>query len=224
MSAFLEISCRAHDKYHNLEDDAMVKNIFNLGKHKDGVGMKIPSWMITDEMKLTDHYQMYDVVFRKSREEIVAKQNVEKVKEHLLAEEIEKLVERTENAVENVEVDSSNLRKNDNPIDLGTMLEPRSDKESPEVELTAAKQPVNVNEEEEELGEDDYELKRKEKVKHVDESRSTPSPTINRSPRIHSTIISSDTEKLQELMKTDPKPSSSTPSSSSSKYNITAIN
>ncbi|GKG08848.1 hypothetical protein Tco_0334680, partial [Tanacetum coccineum] len=40
----------------------MVKNIFNSGKHKDGVGMKIPSWMITDEMKLTDNYQMYDVV------------------------------------------------------------------------------------------------------------------------------------------------------------------
>ncbi|GJX59180.1 hypothetical protein Tco_0290570 [Tanacetum coccineum] len=33
------------------------------GKHKDGLGMKISSWMITDEMKLTDHYQMYAVVF-----------------------------------------------------------------------------------------------------------------------------------------------------------------
>ncbi|GKB95047.1 hypothetical protein Tco_0981184 [Tanacetum coccineum] len=46
------------DKYHSLEDGAMVKNIFNSGKHKDGVGMKIPSWIITDEMKLTDHYRM----------------------------------------------------------------------------------------------------------------------------------------------------------------------
>nr|GFD60354.1 hypothetical protein [Tanacetum cinerariifolium] len=64
MTVFLEISCRARDKYRNLEDNAMVKNIFNLGKHKDGVGMKILSWMITDEIKLTDHYQMYVVVFR----------------------------------------------------------------------------------------------------------------------------------------------------------------
>ncbi|GKC76774.1 hypothetical protein Tco_1127548 [Tanacetum coccineum] len=63
MTAFLKISQRAHDKYHNLEYDAMVKNIFNLGKHKDDVGMKIPSWMITDEMKLTDHYRMYAAVF-----------------------------------------------------------------------------------------------------------------------------------------------------------------
>ncbi|GJZ32550.1 hypothetical protein Tco_0577986 [Tanacetum coccineum] len=54
---------KASDKYHNLEDDVMVKNIFNSGKHKDSDGMKIPSWMIMDEMKLTDHYWMYDVVF-----------------------------------------------------------------------------------------------------------------------------------------------------------------
>ncbi|GKB33675.1 hypothetical protein Tco_0873076, partial [Tanacetum coccineum] len=64
MTVFSEISRKARDKYHNLEDDAMVKNIFNSGKHKDGVGMKIPSWMITDEIKLTDHYRMYVVVFR----------------------------------------------------------------------------------------------------------------------------------------------------------------
>ncbi|GJW63474.1 hypothetical protein Tco_0115358 [Tanacetum coccineum] len=48
MTAFPEISRRARDKYHNLEDDMMVKNKFNSGKHKDGVGMKILSWMIID--------------------------------------------------------------------------------------------------------------------------------------------------------------------------------
>ncbi|GKC74784.1 hypothetical protein Tco_1120667 [Tanacetum coccineum] len=63
MTAFPEISHRVHDKYHNLEDDEMVKSIFNLGKNKAGVGIKILSWMITDEMKLTDHYRMYVVVF-----------------------------------------------------------------------------------------------------------------------------------------------------------------
>ncbi|GKG53161.1 hypothetical protein Tco_0552429, partial [Tanacetum coccineum] len=63
MTAFLEISQRARDKYHNLEIDDMIKSIFNLGKNKAGVGMKIPSWMITDEMKLTEHYRMYAAVF-----------------------------------------------------------------------------------------------------------------------------------------------------------------
>ncbi|GJU58949.1 hypothetical protein Tco_1236715 [Tanacetum coccineum] len=56
MTIFHKISRRARNKYQNLEDDTMVMNIFNSRKHKDGVAMKIPSWMITDEMKLTDHY------------------------------------------------------------------------------------------------------------------------------------------------------------------------
>ncbi|GJU31633.1 hypothetical protein Tco_1175222 [Tanacetum coccineum] len=286
----------------------MVKSIFNSGKHKDGVGMKIPSWMITDEMKLTENYQMYATVFgvdvpmtqshpiestqgthrttsaprtpnpdvakgessasrkstvirlripqrrstrltpptpiptadeaddiilqdtiqlslaeQKSHEELKAKQNKDKAKEHLMAEEIEKLVEGTENVEEN-EVDSSTPRQNDNQNDLGTRLEPRSNKESPEVEITAAVQPVNVNEEEEGSAEDDYELKRREKGKHVEESRSTPSPTTIRSPRIHSTLISSDTEKLQELTVNDPPPSSLTLSSSLPKSKLSATN
>nr|GFC13951.1 hypothetical protein [Tanacetum cinerariifolium] len=77
--------------------------------------------------------------------------------------------------------------------DPGTRLEPRINKESPEVEITVVVQPINVNEEEEESIEDDYELKRWEKGKHVEESRLTPSPTTVRSPRIHYTIISLDT-------------------------------
>nr|GFC83191.1 hypothetical protein [Tanacetum cinerariifolium] len=46
------------------DDDAMVKNIFNSGKHKEAVGIKIPSWMIMHEMKLTNHCRMYVAVFR----------------------------------------------------------------------------------------------------------------------------------------------------------------
>nr|GEW60222.1 G-type lectin S-receptor-like serine/threonine-protein kinase LECRK3 [Tanacetum cinerariifolium] len=116
MIAFLEISRRACDKYHNLEDDEMVKSIFNSGKHKARVGMKIPSWMITDEINLT-----------KSHEELKVKQNEDKVKERLMAEEIEKLVEGTKNVEEN-EVDSSTLRQNDNQNDPDTSLEPRTKK------------------------------------------------------------------------------------------------
>ncbi|GJZ28616.1 hypothetical protein Tco_0573263 [Tanacetum coccineum] len=63
MTGFPKISRQAHDKYHNLDDDETVKSIFNSRKHKDGVGMRIPSWMITDEMKLTEHYRMYIDVF-----------------------------------------------------------------------------------------------------------------------------------------------------------------
>ncbi|GJS80831.1 hypothetical protein Tco_0747372 [Tanacetum coccineum] len=329
MTAFLEISRRARDKYHNLEDDTMVKNIFNLGKHKDGVGMKNPSWMLTNEMKLTDHYWMYVVVFgvdvpttqsqpiestQRMHRTLSAPRSpnpktderessaLQKSTEHLIAEEIENLVKGSEN-VENIEVNSSTLRQDDTQTILGTRLEPRSDKESlkveitaelqqvrlglvvviivrdddekpytiklslaeqkshdelkaqqnvqkvkehliaeeieklvegaknvekveesPEVEITAEVQPVNINKEEEESTEDDYELKRREKGKHVEESRSTPSPTTIRSPRIHSTLISLDTKKLQELTVNDPPPSSSTPSSSLPKLKLSATN
>ncbi|GJR41997.1 hypothetical protein Tco_1310100 [Tanacetum coccineum] len=99
---------------------------------------------------------------QKSRDELEAKQNVQKFEEHLIAEEIEKLVEGTEN-VENAEVDSSTLRQNDNQNDPDTRLEPRSNKEIPEVEITAEVQPVNTIEEEEDSAEDDYELRRREK-------------------------------------------------------------
>ncbi|GJZ83500.1 hypothetical protein Tco_0648673 [Tanacetum coccineum] len=63
MTAYPEIYRRVRHKYHNLEHDEMVKIIFNSGKNKAGVGMKILSWMITDEMKLTENYQMYAEVF-----------------------------------------------------------------------------------------------------------------------------------------------------------------
>ncbi|GJW38477.1 retrovirus-related pol polyprotein from transposon TNT 1-94 [Tanacetum coccineum] len=100
MTAYPEISRRVRDKYHNMEHDEMVKSIFNSGKNKAG----------------------------KSREKLEANQNVQKVEEHLIAEEIEKLVEGTEN-VKNAKVDSSTLRQNDNQNDPDTMLEPRSNKE-----------------------------------------------------------------------------------------------
>ncbi|GJU23673.1 hypothetical protein Tco_1157015 [Tanacetum coccineum] len=236
-----EISRRVRDKYHNLEHYEVVKIIFNSGKNKAGVGMKIPSWMISDEMKLTENYRMYAEVFgvdvpttqsqpiestqgthrttsapsytQKSRDDLEAHQNVEKVKEHLVAEEIEKMVEGTESEDAD-EVDNSILNSQNDP---GTRLDPRSYKKSPEVEKTAVVQLVNIIEEEDKSAEDDYELRRRVKGKNVEESRNTPSPTPIRSPRIHSTLISSDTKKLQELTVTDPTPLYSTPSSSSSK-------
>ncbi|GKC23324.1 hypothetical protein Tco_1025474, partial [Tanacetum coccineum] len=78
---------------------------------------------------------------------------------HLIAEEIEKLVEGTETVGED-EVDTSILNSQNDP---DTRLDPGSDKESPEVEKTADVQHVNVIEEEEKSADDDYELRRREK-------------------------------------------------------------
>ncbi|GJW87196.1 retrovirus-related pol polyprotein from transposon TNT 1-94 [Tanacetum coccineum] len=274
MTNFPEISRRARDIYHNLKDDDIMKNIFNSGRHKDRVGMKIPDWMISDEMKHTEHYRMYAEVFgidvpltqsqptestqgthrtpsaprrstrltppapvptvdkademilqdtlqvslaeHKSREEQEARENVELVNKHLASEEIEKMVDEPENVI-----DDSPIPRNDDQNIPGTRLEPRSDKESPEVEITNVVIPVNVNEEEEEITDEVYELKRREKGKIVEESRSTPSPTPIRSPRIHTDLVSSDTEKLQELTVTDTTP---TPSSSSLNTKLSTTN
>ncbi|GJY67092.1 retrovirus-related pol polyprotein from transposon TNT 1-94 [Tanacetum coccineum] len=49
MTIFPDISRRARDKYHNLQDDDIMKNIFNSGRHKDKVGMQIPAWTSTKE-------------------------------------------------------------------------------------------------------------------------------------------------------------------------------
>ncbi|GJR25280.1 hypothetical protein Tco_1101512 [Tanacetum coccineum] len=290
---FPEISRRARDMYHNLQDDDIMKNIFNSGRHKDKVGMQIPDWMITEEMKHTEHYRMYAEVFgldvpltqsqptestqgthrtlsaprsptpkkdtsessapkqstvihfrfrlperrstrltppapvptvdkademilqdtlqvslaeHKSQEEQEARENVELVNKHLASEEIEKMVEGSGNVID----DSLPLR-NDEPQIPGTRLEPKSDKESPEVEITNDEEmeitnvviPVNVNEEEEEITNEVYELKRREKGRIIEESRSTPFPTPNRSTKTHTNLVSSDIEKLQELTVTD---------------------
>nr|GFA98140.1 hypothetical protein [Tanacetum cinerariifolium] len=63
MTNFPKISRRARDKYHNLKDDDIMKNIFNSWRYKEKVRMKIPAWMITEEMKHTEHYRMYVEVF-----------------------------------------------------------------------------------------------------------------------------------------------------------------
>ncbi|GKC53302.1 hypothetical protein Tco_1076047 [Tanacetum coccineum] len=118
----------------------------------------IPTTVEADDIILQDTIQL-SIAEQKIHDEREAKQNVEKVEEHLIAEEIEKLVEGTEN-VENDEVVNSVLNNQEVP---STRLEPRSHKESLKVEKTTEVQPVNTIKEEKESVEDDYELRRREK-------------------------------------------------------------
>nr|GEU38270.1 hypothetical protein [Tanacetum cinerariifolium] len=140
-------------------------------KNKAGVGIKILSWMITDEMKLTENYRMYakdfgvDVPTTQSQS-IESTQGMhrktsasrspnlsvdegesKKVNEHLLAEEIEKMEEGTEN--EDIDEPVSCIPNSQNDSD--TRLDPRSYKESSEVETTVDVQPVNVVKEDKDL-------------------------------------------------------------------------
>nr|GEZ08681.1 reverse transcriptase domain-containing protein [Tanacetum cinerariifolium] len=132
---------------------------------------------------------------QKSHDYHEAQQNLEKVNEHLVAEEIEKMVEGTKSK-DAEEVDNSILNSQNNPC---TRLDHKSYKESLKVNIPVVVQPVNVIKEEEESAEEDYELKRRLNGMDVEETRNTPPPTPIRSPRIHSTLISLDNEKLKEV-------------------------
>nr|GEV06061.1 putative reverse transcriptase domain-containing protein [Tanacetum cinerariifolium] len=174
MTNFLEISRRARDKYHNLKDDDLMKNIFNSRRYKEKVGMKILDWIITKAMKQTEHYRMYaerstrhiapalvltvnkadelilqdtlqvSLAEHKSRQEQKARENVALVDEQLASMEIEKMVEGQENID-----DDSSIHRNDEHNIPDTRLEPRSDKESPDVRITNVIVPVNVYDEKE---------------------------------------------------------------------------
>nr|GEZ47688.1 hypothetical protein [Tanacetum cinerariifolium] len=212
MTNFPKISRRARDKYHNLKDNDLIKNIFNSRRYKDKVGMKIPDWMISEEMKQTKHYRIsihlttpapvtmvdkadelilqdtlqVSLAEHKSRQEQEARENVALVEEHLASVEIEKMVEGQENVV-----DDSLIPRNAEYNILGTRLEPRSDKESSKVKFTDVVIPVNVygeHEEENEITDEVYELKRREKGKNVDEFRITRFPTPIRFPKIHTDL------------------------------------
>ncbi|GJS60335.1 hypothetical protein Tco_0655119 [Tanacetum coccineum] len=64
MTESRNIPRRLHEHYYRVENDEVVKLTFNSGKNKEGDGMKIPDWMLTEEMKHTAHYQMYATVFQ----------------------------------------------------------------------------------------------------------------------------------------------------------------
>ncbi|GJX40433.1 hypothetical protein Tco_0255423 [Tanacetum coccineum] len=91
--------------------------------------------------------------------------------------------------------------------------EPKSQKERSEVEKSDDVLIINDDEEEESTRDA---LIRK-KGKGIVEIKDTPPPTPIRSPRTHTSPLSSDKKKLQELTASDSTPSSSKPTTSSSK-------
>ncbi|GKF43604.1 hypothetical protein Tco_0130156 [Tanacetum coccineum] len=117
---------------------------------------------------------MYAEVFRRSTRLTppAPVPTINKADEMILQDtlQIKKMVEGSENVT-----DDSLPPRNDEPQIPGTRLEPMSDKESPKVEITNDEEVeitnvvilVNVNEEEEEITDEVYELKRRGKGKIV---------------------------------------------------------
>ncbi|GJS53885.1 hypothetical protein Tco_0492992 [Tanacetum coccineum] len=143
MTEYPDISRRVHDHYHRVENDDLMKNVFNTGKNKEGASNLLKGTNNVDE----DAF-MNDIF----------------------------------NSQE----------------DPGTRIEYRSENESLEVEKSIDM--VTFNDEvEEESAEDEFELKRREKGKGIEETRDTPSPTPIRYPRNHNAPLSLDKATLQEL-------------------------
>nr|GEX20832.1 hypothetical protein [Tanacetum cinerariifolium] len=112
--------------------------------------------------------------------------------EALEAEDLDHLLEGNKNvSVDEFMNDTFNSQE-----DPDTMIEPRSDKESLEMETDADMVHDNTNKEQEELVGDEFKLKRRKKGKGIEETGNTPSPTPIRSPRTHIAPLSTDKETL----------------------------
>ncbi|GKA58528.1 hypothetical protein Tco_0757716 [Tanacetum coccineum] len=191
MTSFPEISRRARDKYHNLKDDDIMKNIFNSGRYKDKVRMKIPDWIISEEMNHTEHYQMYaemfglDVPLTQSQ----PTESTQGTHRHLRPVHLNpKLMNDFQDAIkvslaEHKSREEQEARENMELVNkhlasvrgLGVIRESPGGWDYYDIE-------------EEEITDEVYELKKREKGKIVEESRSTPFPTPIRSPRIHTNL------------------------------------
>ncbi|GKD89930.1 hypothetical protein Tco_1365437, partial [Tanacetum coccineum] len=90
----------------------------------------VPTVDKADEIILQDTLQV-SIAEHKSREEQEAKEIMELVNKHLASKEIEKMMQGSENVI-----DDSLPPRNDEPKIFSTRLEPKSDKERPEVEIT----------------------------------------------------------------------------------------
>ncbi|GKB11501.1 hypothetical protein Tco_0845424 [Tanacetum coccineum] len=184
MTNFLEILRRARDKYHNLNDDDVTKIIFNSGRYRDKVfGLDVP---LTQSLP-TESTQGTHRTLSAPRSPCLTLPapvpTVDEADDMILQDtiqpkEIEKMVEEHVNVI-----DDSSIPRNDDQDIPGTRIKPNNDKESSEVEITDSGKldnaeeeitnvviPVNVNDEEEEITDEVYELKRREKGKIVEES------------------------------------------------------
>nr|GEW68218.1 hypothetical protein [Tanacetum cinerariifolium] len=162
-------------------------SIKTTGRYKGKVGMKSPDWMIIKAMKQTEHYRMYAEVLGIDVP-LIQSQTTESTQE----------MHRTPSAPRSPtpKVDAAELTpvlmvdKADELILQDTLQEIEKMVEGQEHVVDDSLIPRN--------GEHNI-LSTRRKGKNVEESRITSFPTPIRSPRIHTDLVSSDTEKLQEL-------------------------
>ncbi|GKA16209.1 hypothetical protein Tco_0695956 [Tanacetum coccineum] len=205
-----DILRRLHEHYHRVKNDEVVKSIFNSWKNKKGEGMRIPKWMLTEEMKLTAYYQMYTIVFQvdvpttqsqaiestqgtnrtlsapRTPNPVTAQGESSAPRKPTVIRVQEHLVEEE---IEDLVEGGNNFDANEfvdeilnDQKDPGTRIEPKSYKESLKVKKSDDVL-INYDDEDEEESVGDALIQRKrEKGKGIKEIRDTPPLTPIRSP------------------------------------------
>ncbi|GJT73195.1 hypothetical protein Tco_1032481 [Tanacetum coccineum] len=160
--------------------------------------MQIPAWMITDEMKQTEHYRMYAEVFG-----IDVPLTQSQPTESTQGTHRKPSAPRSPNPDKEVAESSAPRRstmmrlripeRRSTRVTPPTLV-PTVDKEDEmilqdtlQVSLAEHKS-LNVNDKDEEITDEVYELKRREKGKNVEETRNSPILTPIRSHRIHTNL------------------------------------
>ncbi|GJX99403.1 hypothetical protein Tco_0356422 [Tanacetum coccineum] len=176
---------------------------------------------------LSDHYQMYVIVFRvdvptthAQRKPTVIRFRVPLRRQYPetpiptpaeidvtnLAETIQMSI-ATQRRTHNVDAFMDDVLNSKKDPDI--RIEPRSDKESPKVTESADILTIHDKEVKEESTGDEFKLRKRENGNGIEETRDTPLPTPIRSPSTHIALLSSDKETLQELtVTTEDAPSS----------------
>nr|GEY82685.1 hypothetical protein [Tanacetum cinerariifolium] len=227
------ISRRIHDNYHRVKNDDLV-TIFNSSKNKEGEGMTPnaprPPNPITIEGESSAQCKSTVVIFRVPRRQdidtpILTGAEIDVTN---FAETIQMSI-ATQRSIEDFEA-QQNVKKLKSTWWMKRLrilwkgqIIPYAKKSVDDVTVT------NDEVEEESIG-DEFELKKRDKGKGIEESKDTHPPTPIRSPRSHISLLSTDKEtlqewtvivqdapssldkeKLKELTVTDPTPSSSPP-------------
>ncbi|GJY08720.1 hypothetical protein Tco_0375774 [Tanacetum coccineum] len=156
-------------------------------------------WQLLNESLASEEVKRCD----EEQENIVDDSSILGMMNRIFPENIE--IEPKESDKESLDVEIAKEKE----VEITQETEVEITQETPAVDITNVIIPVNVTDEDEEITDEVYELKRREKGKNVEETRNSPIPTLIRSPRIHTNLVSSDTEKLQELTDTPHTTSSS---------------
>nr|GEU88895.1 hypothetical protein [Tanacetum cinerariifolium] len=177
------ISRRDHDNYHKVKNDNLFRSIFNSEKNKEGEGIE-------------SSVQDKPIVIRFR---VLRRPDLETPIPTAVKIDITNLNEATQVRITRQRNEFMEDIFNDQK-EPDTRIEPKSDKQSPEAKKSVDVLIIHDDKEKEGSTGDEFELKRRETKKGIEDTMDTLPPTPIRSLRTHIAPLSTNKETLQELM------------------------